>query len=465
MEFRNFTAFPALAFEGIDQRGEPFHVVALRQTFRLGSGRPILADDQDPLRLTDTYFGEVGHSAVREESDLCQFKPKCDVMVIGSAHAPAGRSSPRFTVRLRVYRPGEPPPLPPPPQGLNPLMSASPEAIHEWRQACKRQRESEPPGELLIDKTLAILGDREFRRRSALFRGFAHICRVASLGLLRPDVWRLTEPQPCDAVRLTPDRAYGGEHRVLAGNPAAASVPKGLRLAAGDAVVPGELVAWTAFAPNPHGVGWAQGWFLRASNIERIPAPNIEWPSAPIDTALFRSVAAGHAVTAAYREPPGFGVRAKTHPDRAKLIGQADGTFASSDDWLPDGFDFAVWNAAPPNQQIDYPSGGEIVELTNLCAPNSWGAGVDEGGNTRLQFALPGDRPFVFVRFENGSLGELAAQLDTIVVDTDRGLLSCVWRATLAKSPAVRVLEARIIPAEDVGRSCNGEPSVEIAYA
>ena len=465
MEFRNFTAFPAMAFEGIDQRGEPFHVVVLRQTFRLEPGGPILADDQEPLRLADVYFGEAGSSPVREESDLCQFKPKCDVIVIGAAHAPAGRPLPQFTVRLRVYRPGEPLPLPPPPQGLNPLMSASPEAMLEWRQACIRQRESEPPGDLLIDKTLVVLGDRDFRRRSVLFRAFARVCRVATLRLLRPDVWRLTEPKPCNVMRLTSDRAYGGEHRVFAGDPVEAKVPKELRLAEGEAVVPSAPVAWTAFAPNPCGVGWAEGWFLRASNVERIPAPNIEWPDAPIDTALFRRVAAGKAGPAAYREPPGFGIRAKTHPDRAKFVGHIDATFAGSDKWLPDGFDFAVWNAAPPNQQIDYPSGDEIVELTNLCAPGAWGSGVDEDGNTRLKFALPGDRPFVLVRFENGSLGELAAQLDTIVVDTDRGLLSCVWRATLAKSPAVRVLEARIIPAKNAGILRDLQPTAETAYA
>ncbi|HEX7682697.1 MAG TPA: DUF2169 domain-containing protein [Trinickia sp.] len=119
----------------------------------------------------------------------------------------------------------------------------------------------------------------------------------------------------------------------------------------------------------------------RERRLMRIAAPNIEWPNAPIDTALFRRVAAGKAVPAAYREPPGFGIRPKTHPDRAKLVGQITETFASSNEWLPDGFDFAVWNAAPPDQQIDYPSGDEVVELTNLCAPGAWGSGVDEDGN------------------------------------------------------------------------------------
>ena len=127
-----------------------------------------------------------------------------------------------------------------------------------------------------------------------------------------------------------------------------------------------------------------------------------------------------------------------------------DEAFVISDRWLPHDFDFAVWNAAPPDQQIDFPGGGEVIELTNLCAADTPGAIVDSKGNSVLRFSLRGDLPFVLVRFENGAIGELPARLDTVLIDTERMRLSCVWRATMPMHPAVRVLEARMIDASGI---------------
>jgi hypothetical protein len=59
--------------------------------------------------------------------------------------------------------------------------------------------------------------------------------------------------------------------------------------------------------------------------------------------------------------------------------------------------------------------------------------------------------PFVLVRFENGSIGELESRLDTVLIDPDRREVSCVWRATVAKEPDVRVLEMRMIERHDTG--------------
>jgi len=58
--------------------------------------------------------------------------------------------------------------------------------------------------------------------------------------------------------------------------------------------------------------------------------------------------------------------------------------------------------------------------------------------------------PFVLVRFENGGIGELSARLGTVLIDTERMRLSCVWRATLPMHPSVRVLEARVIDASGI---------------
>ena len=314
MEFRNLTAFPALAFEGIDQRSAPFHVIALRQTLDLTADGPVYADAQAPLCAEDVYVGETGRSSVRQESDLCHFKAKCDVIVNGTAHAPGHKPASRFAVHLRMYRPGGPVPLPPPPQGLNPLMSAAPEAMRAWRETCARLRDEERPGEMLIDKTLIVTGPRAFRLRAPPARALAKVCTWMTLGLFRPGHWRLTEPQPCLDVPLTPEHAFGGECRVLSGDPHAERVPKRHRLDPNDAT--GELIASSVFAANPVGVGWVQDWYLRALRIKTVPAPQVERPDTSVDRELFRRIVTGKAPAIARHDVAGFGVRPKSHPER-----------------------------------------------------------------------------------------------------------------------------------------------------
>jgi len=63
---------------------------------------------------------------------------------------------------------------------------------------------------------------------------------------------------------------------------------------------------------------------------------------------------------------------------------------------------------------------------------------------------LPGHLPFVLVRFENGSIGELTARLDTLLLAPDQQRVTCVWRATAATQPQVRVLEVRMLTRAEV---------------
>jgi hypothetical protein len=130
MEFRNHTPFPALAFEGIDPSGQQFHVVVMRQTFTwCDNGVAYYADEQEPVYEEDTYFGAIATSAVRQESDLCHYKPRCDIIVNATAYAPQGLRQRRFSVGLRVFRPDEPVRLPEPPRGLNPFLAPSQDAL------------------------------------------------------------------------------------------------------------------------------------------------------------------------------------------------------------------------------------------------------------------------------------------------------------------------------------------------
>lgn len=445
MEFRNHTPFPALAFEGVDQHDQRFHVVALRQTLDLTEEGPIYADDQQPLREEDVCFGEIGRSGVREESDLCHFKPKCDVVVNGTAHAPGGRAAVRFDVRLVVRKPDSPPrALPEPPQGLNPLMSASPEAMKEWARECAVWSGRREPGQTLIDKTLVVTGERLLRKSSFASSWTARMCRWMTLGLFRVVPWTLSPPNPCVTVPLRPELAFGGECLVCADSAVAVRVPEGRRSKrANEGTSP---VAHTAFAANPIGVGWSEDWYLEASRMTRLPAPQIEFPDAPFDVSVFGRAVSGKALPE-WQQVAGFGVRPKGHPERAPLVGTVDEAFIESDSCLPQDFDFAVWNAAPPDQQIEYPAGGEVIELTNLFPSDAPGVSVDAKGNTVMRFALPSHLAFVRVRLEDGACFRLPMCIDTVLIDTDRRRLSMVWRRIVGKvrEAPVRVLEAGVL--------------------
>lgn len=459
MEFVNHTPFPALAFAGIDQFDQGFHVLVLRQTLTWGDdGELIFADSQAPLCEVDEYFGAMNASSVRVESDLCQYKPKCDVIVNATAYAPqmtgpAQSLLRRFEVRLVVKRPDTPAPLPPEPQGLNPLTSASPAERAQWRAAAAHAQAHAIPGQRLIDKTLTVTGERWFREKQWPFRLFWWVLKWASLGLIRRNPWKLTAPQKLTALPLRYEYAFGGQCRIDAGDNAAKRVNKKLRLTPEqqaqhpDQPAP---IAHTVCELNPIGLGYSEAWHLKASKQKRVAAPQIETPTAPISAKLFWHAQNGklkreEAPLAAFT-PAGLSVNPKSHPARRKLGGTIDTAFIQSDKWLPDDFDFGVWNAAPSDQQIEFLQGDEIIELTNLCAPSTPGATTDPRGNTQLTLTLPANVCFSLVRLDSGEMFIHPLQLDTVIVEPETANVSLVWRTVLAQEPdaPIRAIEARL---------------------
>jgi hypothetical protein len=447
MEFVNHTPFPALAFEGIDQHEQAFHVVVLRQTLTWDAhGKLHYANEQSPLCEEDTYFGAINRSAVRQESDLCQYKPRCDVIVNATAHAPGGNAAYRFEVRLLVKRPDTPVPLPREPQGLNPYMPIDFAEKRAWQKALSESKRQRLPGKILIDKTLVVTGERHFVRHSWPFRLLATFSRWGSLGIVRPNTWRLTTPRPVNTVPLNNEFAFGGQCRINAGDKAARRVARKHRLQPEtqanhpDAAGPAELrpIAHDAFAANPIGRGYARRWFIEASGCKRLPAPQMENPHHPIRIGDFSKAMNGKFANGAGSHLlAGLGIRPKGHPERARLLGTIDDTFIKSDAWLPEDFDFAIWNAAWPDQQVDELQGDEVIELSNLCAPETLGAQRDAQGNTTLNLVLPGDECQLLVRLETGEMFQHPMRLDTLLIEPEERTCHLVWRATLAKADEV----------------------------
>ena len=78
----------------IDKTGRERLVAVAKGTYGIPSHpdrEPTLLEEQVPLVLTDVFTGEPGFSAPLHEIDFAPRKPRCDVLLNGSAYAAGGR--------------------------------------------------------------------------------------------------------------------------------------------------------------------------------------------------------------------------------------------------------------------------------------------------------------------------------------------------------------------------------------
>lgn len=72
-----------------DEDGRPVAAPIVRGTFVLPpSGAPMIADQQDPIRLAGLPYGDAGATSYRFEPEVAFVKPGVDVVLVGHAHAP-----------------------------------------------------------------------------------------------------------------------------------------------------------------------------------------------------------------------------------------------------------------------------------------------------------------------------------------------------------------------------------------
>ncbi|WP_438021413.1 DUF2169 domain-containing protein [Sorangium sp. So ce315] len=395
MECQNLTPLDALAYSALDAHDEEHHVVALKAAYRLVPGgdgeathRCELAPDDSAgrLLLRDVFEGEVNASSVRAESDIAPFKPRCDVLVRATAWAPANEPAERWTARLRV---------------------TAPDAEHPGVGAGAR----ELPRRALVDKTLEVCGPRWFERSA--------------------EGWQLTRPEPAASVPVRWEHAFGGRSLVGTG--------------------PGRapLLDEVCFT-NPVGCGWMEARYLDALRDagapapDRLAAPQLERPDGRV-TRLAVASHPPHAVEAPQMAeiaagypfaPAGLGCVGRAWTPRLQRAGTYDDAWAAGrHPFLPDDFSFAYWNAAPDDQQIAHPGPGLRVELWNLARPDLACAG-------RVAFELPPHRAFVMAWIAGLPVPVLAA-LDTLSVDAESMVVTCVWRTLVARGLGVRRMEAR----------------------
>ena len=320
MDLLNATKMQAGYTLGTEPSAREHLVVAVKGTFAFPEkgDEPSLAEEQLPLVEADSFTGEPGLSAPVHEADYAPRKPRCDVLLNGSAYAPGGKPATEVQVGLKV-------------------------------------------GALV--KTFKVVGDRVWR---------ASDLKIGA-----------SSPEPFTVMPITYDRAFGGT----------------------DSAHP-DPAMHSAFMPNPVGRGYHKE--LTAEFVDGTPLPNTE--------EVKRAVTAPDE---AYR-PMSFGPVGRGWEPRYKLGGTYDDTWLDEVfPFLPADFDDAYFQAAPADQQMDTPKGGEEVALLNL---------TPEG---RTSFRLPNvEVPVVFFRKHEGR-NDTRAVLDTLLFEPDQRRFMLTWRTSL----------------------------------
>lgn len=107
MELINATNLATGFTVATDKAGREWLVTVAKATYGIPAHlnqEPVLLDEQAPLVMTDVFNGDPTFSAAIVENDFALHKPRCDVLLNGSAHAPGGKPAERVTVTLQVGR-------------------------------------------------------------------------------------------------------------------------------------------------------------------------------------------------------------------------------------------------------------------------------------------------------------------------------------------------------------------------
>lgn len=161
-----------------------------------------------------------------------------------------------------------------------------------------------------------------------------------------------------------------------------------------------------AYLINPIGVGFHDN--LKMEFIEGKPLPNTEEIKNPVTKPNGNYM------------PMSFGPVARGWLPRYKLAGTYDKNWLDNIfPFLPPDFKDSYYQAAPVDQQMPYPSGGEVVVLTNLTPEGMTG------------FTLPRIEMPIEFRMKNYESTRAAGVIDTIIIEPDKKRLMITWRSSL----------------------------------
>jgi hypothetical protein len=106
MKLTNLTRFVARWGMGLEPSGRELVVVVVKATFTIPKPgkQPEMAEKPMALVDADVFSGEAGRSSTLYESDFAPRKPRCDILLNGTAYAPSGRPATVVPVAMRVGR-------------------------------------------------------------------------------------------------------------------------------------------------------------------------------------------------------------------------------------------------------------------------------------------------------------------------------------------------------------------------
>ncbi|SEK88348.1 hypothetical protein SAMN05216359_103459 [Roseateles sp. YR242] len=349
MQLINQTRFPASWTLAFARDGREVVMVVAKATyaFDASTGQVDVHADQQPLVKADEFTGEPGLSAVLRETDFATFKPRCDVLLNGSAHAPAGMQVRSLPVGLRVGP---------------------------------------------VAKAFKVCGDRVWK---------------AGLLTQMPGA-----PEPFSVMPISYDRAFGGVDDFDDGAPV------------------------TCYSANPVGRGYHRR--TAAALVDGTPCPNTEEMDRPIDSPDGRYA------------PMSFGVVGRSFAPRVTFAGTYDDQWQSTRaPFWPEDFSYDYFQAAPADQQMPYPRGGETVLLKNLTPGGQAG------------FHLPALSLSVLANFHAKRERILDMPVDTVLIEPDHGRLTMACRIGIPMTRSVFDLRGLVLDTTSAIRSRpqrNGKP-------
>ena len=243
----------------------------------------------------------------------------------------------------------------------------------------------------------------------------------------------LSEPEPTLSVPIRYEYAFGGTNQWWKGWPSAIEDDQRHEI---------DL----HHDQNPIGCGLIDPQWRKKTRLNSFPAPQIEAYEQPFTQAHAEKAASSaasnlnNANAESVYPVVGLGAVGRWWLPRRAKAGSYDEIWKQTR-WpkLPKDFDFGYWNAAPEDQQFDYPQGGEKIMLVNLVDPSDAARSPDASGS--LWFKLPKQDLKLLVRLEIGAMLFAPMKIDTVIVDLEAMQLTLVRRALVSAKADVRALE------------------------
>ncbi len=97
-------SFPSLFFHHWDQNGHEMGVMIVKGSFHIDEGKRSnrVLTSQPEILLSDSFYGEINASALRQESELAPFKPKTDVSFNAIARSPEAKPLESWPIQFNI---------------------------------------------------------------------------------------------------------------------------------------------------------------------------------------------------------------------------------------------------------------------------------------------------------------------------------------------------------------------------